>query len=138
MIQRIQTIWLLLASACAFLTYKFSFYTGDKIIDNKLQRVILNASADMLLTVLTGILGLGIFITIFLFKKRKVQFRITIAALLLSILNIVIYFTRIKEFTAGTISLTCVFIFAIPILLAFAARGIWKDEKLVRSLDRLR
>ena len=34
MIQRVQTIWLLLASACAFLSLKLSFYSGNKLINN--------------------------------------------------------------------------------------------------------
>jgi hypothetical protein len=34
--------------------------------------------------------------------------------------------------------LTSLLAFAIPVFLVFAARGIWKDEQLVKSVDRLR
>jgi hypothetical protein len=35
-------------------------------------------------------------------------------------------------------SLTSVFALAIPVFLVLAINGMWKDEKLVKSLDRLR
>jgi hypothetical protein len=54
------------------------------------------------------------------------------------VINIVIYFSQLKKFTSGNISLTAVLAFAVPVLLLLAARGIWKDEKLMKSLDRLR
>ncbi|MDP9230072.1 MAG: DUF4293 domain-containing protein [Bacteroidota bacterium] len=139
MIQRIQSIWLLFAAACAFLTYKFSFYSGMKTGSDNIQRfTYLNASTEILLMIIAGFLGLACFITIFLFKDRKLQFRITIICLLLSALNLIIYFVQIKKFTTGNFLLTSIFSFIIPLFLIFAARGIWKDEKLIKSLDRLR
>jgi hypothetical protein len=56
----------------------------------------------------------------------------------LSIINIIIYFSELKKFISGNMSLTAVLAFAIPIFLLLAANGIWKDEKLVKSLERLR
>ncbi|HEU4574204.1 MAG TPA: DUF4293 family protein [Chitinophagaceae bacterium] len=136
MIQRIQTLWLLLAAACAFLTFKFSFYSGTAASNN--TQLFLNASTNMLLTVLTAILGLGSLVIIFLYKQRKIQLRSTLAAILIAILILVIDFSLTKKFSSGTYSLTAVFSFVSPVLLILAARGIWKDEKLVKSLDRLR
>ena len=139
MIQRIQTIWLLLAGICAALTYKFSFYTGQ-LISNETKTGIdkLDASEGLLLIVSTAVLTVACFIIIFLYKTRKQQQWYTIAAVVLSVLNIVIYFSKIKTFANGSMSLGSVFSFAIPVLLIFAIRGIWKDEKLIKSLDRLR
>ncbi|HET6723580.1 MAG TPA: DUF4293 domain-containing protein [Chitinophagaceae bacterium] len=139
MIQRIQTIWLFLSALCAAFTYKFPFYTGNKIpisVTGEQQKLV--ASSNFLLLILTALLIIGTFIIIFLYKNRKQQLWLTILALVISIVNIIIYFTELKKFVSGTISLTAILAFIIPIFLLLAANGIWKDEKLVKSLDRLR
>lgn len=136
MIQRIQSVWLLLAAACAVLTFKFSFYSGT--VANEEGVNYLTATSTIFLLVLTTLLVVCCLVLIFMFKTRKRQLRLTIAAFLLSVLNIVLYFLEVKKFATGTYSLTAVLALAIPILLFLAARGIWKDEKLIKSLDRLR
>jgi hypothetical protein len=139
MIQRLQTVWLFLASVFAFMTFKFPFYSGNVANkDNQLELKKFIASFDILTLVITSLLGVGCFITIFLFKKRKLQFRLTILLLVLSLLNVVVYFGKLGQFLTGDLSFAAVFALAIPIFLYLAARGIWKDEKLVKSLDRLR
>jgi len=55
-----------------------------------------------------------------------------------SILNIVLYFVFTKKYDTGAIALSAVFSFAIPIFFIMAIIGINKDEKLVKSVDRLR
>ena len=139
MIQRIQTVWLFLAALFAALTYKFPFYAGNKLPlnpDGKQDELI--ASSDFLLLIFTAGLTAGCLIIIFIYKNRKQQMWLAIAAAGLSIINIILYFNQIKEFVSGRISLTAIFALAIPVLLILAIRGIWKDEKLVKSLDRLR
>jgi len=139
MIQRLQSIWLLAAALCAALTYKFSFYSGNKPAEANMQEFKeLLASSHFLLLVFTAALLVGCVIIIFLYKNRKQQLWLTIAAAALSVINLIIYFSQMKKFISGTISLSAVFAFAIPVSLVLAARGIWKDEKLVKSLDRLR
>ncbi|HEV8284488.1 MAG TPA: DUF4293 domain-containing protein [Chitinophagaceae bacterium] len=139
MIQRLQTVWLFLASVFAFMTFKFPFYSGNIIgKDNQMELKKFIASFDILTLIITSVLGLGCFIIIFLFKNRKLQFRLTIAMLVLSILNLIVYFSKLGEFLKGELSFAAVFALAIPLFLFLAARGIWKDEKLVKSLNRLR
>ena len=89
MLQRKQTLWLLCAAACAVLTLKFPFYSGHKLDAAK------GAGTDMLTAVstipllLTGVvLALGCLINIFGFKNRKRQLWITIALIVVSLLNI--------------------------------------------------
>ena len=79
-------------------------------------------------------------IDIFLYKNRKLQLRIVLVSLLVSILNVYLYLKETNKFVQGegNYDLTCVLAFAIPILIILAAMGIYKDEKLVKSLDRLR
>lgn len=139
MIQRIQTIWLFLSALCAAFTYKFPFYSGNIIGKDNIQRYEkLVASSNFLLLISTALLIGGAIVIIFLYKNRKQQFWLTMGAAGLSIINIVIYFSELKKFISGNMSLAAVFAFAIPIFLLLAANGIWKDEKLVKSLDRLR
>ena len=73
-----------------------------------------------------------------MYKNRKQQIWLTVAAAGLSIINIILYFAELKKFVSGNMALTSVFALAIPVFLVFAMNGIWKDEKLVKSLDRLR
>jgi hypothetical protein len=139
MIQRIQTIWLFLSALCAAFTYKFPFYTGNKLpISLTGEQTKLVASSNFLLLIFTAVLIVGTVIIIFLYKNRKQQLWLTITALVISIINIIIYFMELKKFVSGTISLTAILSLIIPFLLLLAATGIWKDEKLVKSLDRLR
>jgi dipeptide/tripeptide permease len=134
-----QSLWLLLAAACALLTYRFPFYSGNTIDqNNQLQPARFIASFDILINILTAIIIVICLVTIFLFKNRKLQLRLTIFALVVSILNIILYFNKLNKFIHGELSLSCIFAFLIPIFLFLAARGIWRDEKLIKSLDRLR
>ena len=139
MIQRLQTIWLLIAAVCAILTYDLAFYSGVKLSETNIKQFVeLNALADVIIMVLTGLVALICLVTMFLFKNRKMQLRLTIVALLAYIANLVVYFAETAEFTDGNILLTSIFSFIIPFFLVMAARGIYQDEKLVKSMDRLR
>jgi K+ transporter len=139
MIQRIQTLFLLIASLCAAFTYKFSFYSGNKPDkDNKQVFETLIASSNFILMITTAILVALCLYIIFLYKNRKQQLWLTVGAAGLALINLVIYFTETKKFASGDYSLTAVLSFAVPVLLVLAARGIWKDDKLVKSVDRLR
>lgn|SRR5947207_3337693 len=138
MIQRQQSLWLLLSTICAFLSYKLPFFSGTKEgVKNLTEKAILDGGSNFFLLVFTGIsLALSL-ITIFLYKDRKLQLKLCIAGIILSILLLIIYFNEMRKLS-GSVSLSAVFVFAILIGYIMAARGIWKDEKLVKSLDKLR
>jgi hypothetical protein len=142
MIQRIQTIWLLLAAAAAFLTLRFSFYSGNFLDTETNTKTIrfLTAQSNVLLTILSSGVGLAALISIFLYKNRKKQSRIVLLALLVSIINIVLFFLESRKFIAneGSYTFTAALAFAVPVFLILTLRGIRKDDKLVKSLDRLR
>ena len=140
MIQRIQSIWLLLASICTVLTVKLSFYTGNKLdaITKTKTFVQLNAQSDMVLTVLVGFILAACLIAIFLFKDRKRQLLVTGITALVAIINIIIYISETRSFVEGQYSITSTITFLVPLFLLLAARAIWKDEQLVKSADRLR
>jgi Domain of unknown function (DUF4293) len=139
MIQRIQTVWLFLAAAAAFLTFKLAFFSGNIIGDDKIKVFKhLTATSNLIILVLTVILGSLACVAIFLYKNRKLQLRMTFAALILSILIPVLYYLQAQKFAEGTYSITAIVSILIPIFLILASRGINRDQKLVKSLDRLR
>jgi hypothetical protein len=141
MLQRMQSVWLLLAAICAFLTIKFSFYSGNIILPGQPASFqVLTASFNLwILMVTISIICLSA-IDIFLYKNRKLQARLAILGIVLSLLNIYLYLNAIHKFieNQGSHTISSVFVFAIPILLFLAWRGIYRDQKLVKSLDRLR
>jgi hypothetical protein len=141
MIQRIQSVWLLLAAAATFFTLKLSFYSGNFIKDGQpSQRAELVGTDNILLTISIVATGLLALVAIFLFKDRKLQMRLVLLSLLLSCINLVLFYVQVKKFVPGegNYSLTAIVAIAVPILLILAIRGISRDQKLVKSLDRLR
>lgn len=138
MLQRIQSIWLLLAAAFDAITFRFPFYSGDWIKDNFLFVIDLNAKTTIWFTILTIVNAVLAFITIFLFSNRKLQLRLTYLGIFLTALLLTLYFLELKNFIGGNITIWVIFYFAILACYIFAARGIINDQKLIRSLDRLR
>ena len=136
MIQRIQTIWMLLAALAVFFTLKFSFYSGTLIENNTYDTVV--GTDNILLLILTSALGTGILINIFLFKQRSVQIKIAIGAILLECIIIFMYIREINKFSAGNFSLWSALHLFIILFLIFAAKGIYNDSKLVKESNRLR
>lgn len=135
MIQRIQTIWLLLAAAAAFASLKLSFYSGNK--DNNLFEV-LTGSSHFLLMILSVAVGLLALITIFLYKNRKLQIRLNLLGIALQLAVLAVYFQQTKTYVQGNFTLTSALSFIIPVFFILALLGIRKDEKLIKSMDRLR
>jgi ABC-type Na+ efflux pump permease subunit len=141
MLQRIQSIWLLLAAVCGFLTLKFSFFSGNKLDASNVKTFqYLIASGSIIILILTVAVFVAVLITIFLYKNRKLQLRITLSAIIVSLLNIFLYYRETKKFVEGEsgYNLTSLLAVAIPVFLILAARNIYRDEKLVKSMDRLR
>lgn len=136
MIQRIQSLWLLLASACAIATVKFSYYSGTNA--KGIAPYELKATESFLLLMTTIIIGGLAFINIFLYKKRKLQLRLCVLGILLEALLIFLYYREVGTFTQGTYSLTALLHSVIVISFFLAARGISRDEKMIKDSDRLR
>ena len=136
MIQRIQTVWLLLASFAVFLTLKFSFYSGTLVFDNTYDSLV--ATDYIPLMILTSALGTMIFINIFLFKKRTLQFRFCLLAILLEILVVFLYYRKLSDYSKGTFDLWAAFHLLIIVFLILAMKGISKDSKIIKDSERLR
>lgn len=147
MIQRIQTVYLLLAAVLGGL---ISFYNPDlwraRLVNNTYQ--YFTGQSSYLYFILLMLIIVLAAAAIFLFKKRKLQFRLTVINLLISVAVIALQYVKIKSMAtqldesrmlASTSYLPAAFLpVVIVILLFLAARGIYKDERLIKSLDRLR
>jgi hypothetical protein len=139
MLQRIQSVWTLLAAICAALTFKFSFYSGNKLVGSNghlFQSV--TATSGVLILLLSVIITAGALVNIFNYKNRRRQIWITIGLIVLSLFNIFLYYRASQNFVEGTYDLTALLALLIPFFLILAVRGMMKDEKLVKSADRLR
>lgn len=134
MIQRIQSVWLLLAAIFAILSINQTFFMGS---DLGQPATFFKGSSDMFILVMTIVVAAVSFVSIFMYKKRSKQIWIVVFDLVLSLLLIGIYIMKTKDML-GNISLTSIFVFIIPIFLLFAIRGIARDKKLIKSVDRLR
>jgi len=136
MIQRVQTIWMLLAAILVFLTLKFAFYAGTLLQGNAYHE--LTANDYLLLLILTGGLGTGILINIFLYKNRKLQTRILLLALLLEATIIFLYVKQTEKFSTGSFTIWSALHIVVVVSLFLALRGVIKDAKLVKDSNRLR
>ncbi|RYY71422.1 MAG: DUF4293 family protein [Chitinophagaceae bacterium] len=131
MLQRIQSIWLLLAAACAFLSLQFPFYTGTNA--DLVPSAILYGRTTLPITLVTAAIGITSLICIFLYKNRKLQLRLTVLCIALEALLIFLYYSQVKTFTSGTYALTALLQPCIVFFLFLAARGISHDSKIIRE-----
>lgn len=138
MIQRMQSLWLLLAGLCSFLTLRLPVYNGNKLVNGISEYNQLNAASNLFLLVLAVATGIVTWIAIFLYKNRSMQQKLCFLSLLLFIISGLLYYSRINSFVEGSFTLWSVLYFLIPVALILAIRGIYRDQKLIKSVDRLR
>ncbi len=151
MIQRIQTLFLIAAAVLSGL-----MMTGDLLLLNNGTGTIFSlgfsglgeADGDPVqrlwpLTVIIAIVPLLAFTAIFLYRKRSIQMRIAMMALLLSLGTILlgayyVYMFDRKIDVTIIWKVRSIFPLVSAILAWLAYRSILKDEILVKSYDRLR
>lgn len=146
MIQRLQSIYLLLAtifcSAAVIAPLPFATSgSGESFIRIGYNPYLNFTEIDQYGLLITPIvIAVLAFINIFLYKKRKVQIKLCnfITFLIVALIGASAYFVLSDTLLPDMPS----FAAAFPILALLsnwlAKRGIWADEKLVRSMDRLR
>lgn len=146
MIQRIQTLYLIVASLSLFAVFFLDFgnltYSGEAIPFN-IYGFEINGenmlSFPIMITIgISLLLSIG---TILLFKNRKLQLKINMINMFMSIANIAIVLIFVYSLKEENEFIYGLGIFMLVIHLVFcmmAHRGIKNDEKLIRSLDRLR
>jgi Domain of unknown function (DUF4293) len=140
MIQRQQTIWLLLSTIAGILSFMFPFVTGLEIITKNTTPALslVTAGSNFFLLVLTPASIILSAVIIFLFKNRKQQMQLCLLGILLSVLIVVLYIVKMNSLIKPTLALSCIFPFAVIAGYYLAFRNIRKDEKLIKTLDKLR
>lgn len=147
MIQRIQTVYLLISALLIASLMKLTF--AELSVNNELytfvakgifkgEELIFNGMA---IFVFIPVIALLHFITIFLYKKRILQIRILVFSivLLLGLFGLFFYFSY-AGFDSAKIAfkIPVAFPLVAVILDYLAIRAIGKDEALIRSLNRIR
>jgi uncharacterized membrane protein YbaN (DUF454 family) len=152
MIQRVQSVWLFLASLTLFLLLILPILTKDSGTGetwlqvggiyqktNNITQKTESYSALFGGTILGGVICLA---NIFSFRNRTLQKRITLLSIFLIFLLIVSIVNYAVKIPGGINGATFNIGTGLPLLslifCALAFRGIRKDEQLIRSADRLR
>jgi FtsH-binding integral membrane protein len=141
MIQRIQTVWLFLAAIFGFLFTQVPIYVAS-IAGNVVKKFV--PTESLLLFASCIAVALLALICIFLFKNRLLQFKLSVIGFLASIGLIALEVWQIEGFKdsnsimKGSYYWGSLVPIAMSVFFIIAASKIRKDEKLVKSLDRLR
>ena len=152
MIQRIQTLYLLIVTVLMAVTVFLPFLTlsADDLtsVDLSFRGFTVDGwnwtVATGCLSVMTALIALLSLGDIFLFTNRALQVRICIFNMLLmvgwyALLAVVVWFEmQNTSYTHLHLHIACCFPLVSIILTYLAMRGILKDDALVKSLDRLR
>lgn len=152
MIQRIQSLYLLAVAAMmatAIFTPLATFMAGAE--EFKLFAFALKGAEQTNSTIYMGIIialaAIVPLVTIFLYKNRLLQIRLCAVEIVLLLGSIgfmgIYYYLSNRmfsdyEFHAQSLRITMIFPIVSLILTYMASRAIFKDEMLVRSLNRIR
>ncbi|HMN06748.1 MAG TPA: DUF4293 domain-containing protein [Flavobacteriales bacterium] len=159
MLQRKQSLFLLLAALCGGLTFLFPVDTFTRGLEKQSYvfrtygvftadgAAMTDATLKVPFAVLIGVLSALVVALIFLYRNRPRQLRMTrMAALLLIAVQAFLFITDnsihayLKQ--GGPVERSYGPAFFLPLLMIvlvlMAANGIKKDEELIKSMDRLR
>lgn len=144
MIQRIQSLFLLLSSVAFWTEFAVPFATTEVASPGVLDDMVYNIHDSPVLLALTVIGGLVTLSAIFLFNNRPLQKRlsylgIVMATLLPLVAFLLIYNERTGDALGAVNDGLGIYPPIVAIIFALlAGRAIGKDDKLVKSMDRLR
>ena len=129
MIQRIQTLYILIVIILSFLILKLTIDFSNDIKLNSLVKIYYVFYFIPVIATLT----------LFLYKKRVIQSKMCLIMLGINVLVLISYGLKIYEGNSSFINLVLIASSIIECILLFLARkAIIKDENLVRSIDRIR
>ena len=145
MIQRIQSLFLLLAAASFGALFFIPFAMSDTVTTQFLADRIYDVTDHPVLAGLAGLGALLAMVSIFLFRNRPLQLKLGYVIIILAILLPVAAFllfmneSATLESSAEVMDQAGTYIPGLAILFGFLSNYfIKKDERLVRSMDRLR
>jgi hypothetical protein len=155
MLQRIQSIYLFLASLVIFALYLFPLVHNVYVANISLNVMVTGSYVDVAghqlmrdhfvaLSAVTAIIGLIPLVIIFLYKNRKQQIALCYSAILV-IIGYSFWIAQSAKATIGGQQLQFnnygigMMLCPVAIVLMIGAiRSIQRDEKLIKSADRLR
>jgi len=143
MIQRVQSLYLILAAIVSGLLafiFPFYIYNGEMVgIEQAFRADSLLLKAIASLFMLSAMLAL---VSLFLFKNRKTQIVINRLNIILNflLLGLIVYQlqTLSGETSVSEKGIGSFLPLIVVVLLSLATKAILKDERLVKSADRLR
>ncbi len=155
MIQRIQSLYLLLTTLLSLLFLKGSFLNfvdkSDSVIKVTFNGIVRNTGGqgfeliEKLLPISAFIILIPVFslVTIFIFKNRKIQLWLAISVIFLIVgfifVSIFYSWFVITEYGAEIVpGFKMVITLLMLVFAVLAYRGIKKDDRLIKSNDRLR
>lgn len=146
MLQRIQSIFLALAAAASFGTLGLPFATTSPAVQGSMLfgDGAYSVQDQITLLVLFAVGGALAVASIFLYRNRNTQMRLSIFAFIANLIGIVLavlFFMQNSSDVGDSVvndGLGAYLPAAALVFLLLAYRFIRKDEKLVRSMDRLR
>lgn len=144
MIQRIQSIFLLLAAAALFGLFGLPFASSKASAAGLMADGLFNIQDHVGLIAAFVLGGVLAFVSIFLFKNRKLQAQLGMFAFIATIIGMILaaVFFMQDSVNMASVEPTDEPGLYLPILsavlLLLAVRFIRKDEKTVKSMDRLR
>jgi hypothetical protein len=145
MLQRIQSVFYFLTAITFAALFKLPFATSDAPIPQYMDDQVYNVQDHIVLLGLSGAAVIIGILAIFLYKNRVLQLRFGYLLITLAILiPLVAFLLLYTEKTALNSSVTIndnlgLYIPIVAIIFAFLAnRFVKKDDKLVKSMDRLR
>lgn len=145
MIQRIQSVFLFLASGCFFGLFGLPLAYSTESTTPYLEDSIYNIMDHPLLIGLTVAGGAIALLNVFLFKNRGLQMRLSILVIICSILlaafGIYLFYIETALMAQSAKMDDGLGVFLPPLALVFGGLAYFfvkKDEKLVSSMDRLR
>ena len=137
MIQRIQSVWLLIAGVLALLTLILPTYSGGVANTNTYQELTAR-NAGFFILFITVLIAVLAFVAIGMFKNRSMQLKLCIVGIVAEALVFFLYYQKSTAFAQGTYALGAILHPIIILLFVLAGKGINSDEKLIRDSDRLR
>ncbi len=142
MIQRKQSLWLLIAAflnAGVFMFGVYRYHIMENGVDTMKEVRVNDHFPSLLIALVMTVLPL---VTIFMFRNRKRQITMSFVSILSVCSFVTIALSRTRNLGALPSSesywVGAVLPVASLVFLFMAVIGIRKDEKLVRSVDRLR
>ena len=148
MIQRIQTVYMLISAILIGLLFTLPFAeiadAAGKLYVFDIRGIVHQNTVTENGMAIAGLIGIILLLhvsAVFMYKRRVLQIRLLVLSILLNIgLFGMFYFFTYYAFDDADISFKIAVAFPIVVLILdyLAIRGIGKDEALIRSMDRIR